>query len=262
MQKPVEHHVARHTSRKPRTFKRARRLAVRLFRIHFVVGLLVAVGVAIPNWPTAATQAATQAATILVVPGSVKDAFQHLAVAAETPQGYVRALFPHWVDANNNCRNTRAEVLTSESQTPVWPPKTTCSTVYSGRWLSWYDQKTWTLAYQVDIDHVVALKEAWDSGAKTWSTSKRQAFANDIGVPYALEAVTKAVNEAKSDKDPADWVPSEPSMVCRYVTNWILIKYRWGLSIDSREQASIGSRLTGACGNNSVVLPTSMAATR
>jgi Protein of unknown function (DUF1524) len=79
--------------------------------------------------------------------------------------------------------------------------------VSRGRWVSSYDGATWIIPSDVDIDHVVALKEAWESGARTWSATNRQRFANDLGHGWTLEAVTDNVNASKGDRDPAAWLP-------------------------------------------------------
>ncbi len=79
-------------------------------------------------------------------------------------------LFRHWTDANGDCQDTRAEVLITESRvTPRYTTTRQCA-VLSGRWISPYDGAVWTLASDVDIDHRVALKEAWESGGSptTW----------------------------------------------------------------------------------------------
>jgi hypothetical protein len=74
---------------------------------------------------------------------------------------YDRDYFKDWIDANGDCQNTRTEVLIAESRvTPTFTSSSRCS-VSRGEWYSWYDGATWTIRSDVDIDHVVALKEAW-----------------------------------------------------------------------------------------------------
>ena len=63
-----------------------------------------------------------------------------------------------------------------------------------GKWYSYYDGATWTNPQDVDIDHLVALKEAWDSGARSWSARDRLAFANDIAFWPSLVAITDNIN--------------------------------------------------------------------
>lgn len=84
-----------------------------------------------------------------------------LTVASESGSTtYERTYFKHWVDANGDCQDTRQEVLVAESTvTPTYSSSRRC-TVTKGRWYSYYDGKTWTNPSDVDIDHVVALKEA------------------------------------------------------------------------------------------------------
>nr|WP_256370693.1 DUF1524 domain-containing protein [Micromonospora sp. KC723] len=90
-------------------------------------------------------------------------------------------------------------------------------TLTGGRWYSYYDNTSWTQPADLDIDHLVPLAEAWDSGARTWTTSRRQSYANDLGDNRPLVAVTDNVNQAKGDQDPATWMPSYIPAHCRYI---------------------------------------------
>ncbi|WP_031089223.1 HNH endonuclease family protein, partial [Streptomyces sp. NRRL S-15] len=74
-----------------------------------------------------------------------------------------------------------------------------------GGWSSYYDEVEVTEARKLDIDHMVPLAEAWDSGAYDWTAERRQAYANDLGAERSLVAVTAKSNRSKSDKDPATW---------------------------------------------------------
>jgi hypothetical protein len=159
-------------------------------------------------------------------------------IAAEHIGGYDRKLFKHWIDADHDGKNTRAEVLIAESLVSVHF-SSTGKTVTTGKWLSLYDGETWTRASDVDIDHVVALGEAWRSGAWKWSAARRQSYANDLGVAWTLRAVTDNVNQEKSDDDPTNWLPPLESATCTYLTDWVAVKIRWKLTIDAEERQSI-----------------------
>ena len=124
----------------------------------------------------------------------------------------------------------------------------------AGSWRSPYDGATWTNPADVDIDHMVPLAEAWSSGAWGWSASRRQSYANDLGGPE-LWAVTDNVNQSKSDRDPASWLPPLGSARCRYVIEWVQVKYRWRLSIDTAERDALASWLSGTCGSTTVTVP-------
>ncbi|SIO89864.1 putative secreted protein [Nocardiopsis sp. JB363] len=104
-----------------------------------------------------------------------------------------------------------------------------------GEWFSYYDNRTIIDARSLDIDHMVPLAEAWDSGASNWSTQQRRAFANDLDEPVALVAVSAASNRSKADRDPAEWLPPAQEARCQYVTEWATVKTRWSLSIDQAE---------------------------
>lgn len=127
--------------------------------------------------------------------------------------------------------------------------------VLSGKWVSWYDGATWTNPSDVDIDHVVALKEAWESGARSWTVTTRERFANDLGHPWSLDGVTDNVNSSESDRDPANWLPPAATTHCDYAIHWISVTYRWRLSIDTAEKAKLSSLLSGSCGKRTVTIP-------
>lgn len=159
--------------------------------------------------------------------------------------GYDRSLFEHWTDDDGDGCDTRAEVLQAESDRPV--ETTGGCHVERGWWLSIYDGYSTDDASELDIDHLVALHEAWVSGAAAWGPERRQAFANDLGHPGALVAVTAAMNRSKGDRDPARWQPPNRSAWCLYAADWITVKERWGLTADPAEATALRNMLHG-CG--------------
>ncbi|WP_433230074.1 HNH endonuclease family protein [Micromonospora sp. CA-248260] len=162
-----------------------------------------------------------------------------LTVAAEgSTSGYSRDLFPHWITVSDSC-DTREQVLKRDGTSVV--VNSSCQAT-SGRWYSPYDGATWTAASDVDIDHVVPLAEAWRSGASSWTTSRRQSFANDLSGPQLI-AVTDNVNQSKGDQDPSTWQPSLSSYRCTYSKMWITVKYTWGLRLQSSEKSALQSML-------------------
>lgn len=88
---------------------------------------------------------------------------------------YERDYFNTWISIEGNC-NTREEVLKRDGTDVV--TDNACEST-SGNWYSDYDGETWTDASDVDIDHIVPLKEAWVSGARNWDDDQREAFANE-----------------------------------------------------------------------------------
>ncbi len=109
--------------------------------------------------------------------------------------------------------------------------------VTAGRWRSFYDGKTYTLASQLQIDHMVPVAEAWGSGARRWTQARRVAFYNDLGVGYALNAMPSALNQSKQARGPESWMP--PVNRCRYIEIWASMKHRWRLSVDPTERAAL-----------------------
>ena len=199
--------------------------------------LLVSVSLITPATVGAASSAAKACKTNNTKLGLLT-ALDCVPIAAEHIGGYDRKLFKHWIDADHDGKNTRAEVLIAESLVSVHF-SSTGKTVSTGKWLSLYDGETWTRASDVDIDHVVALGEAWRSGAWKWSAARRQSYANDLGVAWTLRAVTDNVNQEKSDDDPTNWLPPLESATCTYLTDWVAVKIRWKLTIDTEERQSI-----------------------
>ncbi|OEJ31846.1 hypothetical protein BGK67_11260 [Streptomyces subrutilus] len=160
--------------------------------------------------------------------------------AEGSSSGYSRDLFPHWSTVSGSC-NTRETVLKRDGVNVV--QDSSCAAV-SGSWYSEYDGATWTAASDLDIDHVVALSEAWRSGASSWTTTKRQQFANDLTRPQLI-AVTDNVNQGKGDLDPAEWLPSRTAYRCTYARMWVHVKQYWGLSMDSAEKNTLVNVLGG-----------------
>lgn len=166
-----------------------------------------------------------------------------LSVQAERRSGYKRALFPHWDRLSNRCY-VREQVLKDEVLGRAQVDAYGCKVV-AGDWFSVYDGVTVSDTTQIEIDHVVALAEAWDSGAWRWSAAKRRAFANDLSDPRTLRAVTGRSNQQKSDADPASWLP-RAEFRCQYAADWVAIKDRWQLSVDRAERDAL-QRILRAC---------------
>lgn len=177
-----------------------------------------------------------------------------LSVQEETnSSSYVRTKFKHWIDQDKDGCDTRSEVLLQESISPT--KRGSKCKVLSGKWLSHYEKKTFTKPTGLDIDHMVPLKEAWESGAANWTSAQRQAFANDLGFAGSLIAVSASTNRSKGDKDPAGWMPSNKAYRCTYVVTWMLVKYRWSLSIDAKEASSISTTLESCPASKLYALP-------
>lgn len=152
--------------------------------------------------------------------------------------GYDRDLFQHWIDADGNRCDTREEVLIAESRSPAQVDFYGCKVV-AGDWFSAYDGVSTDQPGELDIDHVVALAEAWDSGASAWDDTRRRDFANDLGYPGSLIAVTASSNRSKSDHDPAGWMPPRRESWCSFATDWVGVKIRWNLTADQAEVSAL-----------------------
>ncbi len=169
-----------------------------------------------------------------------------LEVAPETdPGGYDRDRFPHWSVQDDGC-DTRERVLLDEAIGAV-QVDIGC-TIVAGDWRSPYDGVEIDDTTEVHVDHLVALHEAWQSGAAAWDEASREAFANDLGYPGSLVAVSAASNQSKGDRDPGEWRPPRAQAWCRFATDWVAVKYRWGLSADRAEIDALDEMLSTCLG--------------
>ncbi|MFD3976348.1 HNH endonuclease family protein [Streptomyces cyaneofuscatus] len=189
---------------------------------------------------------------------TLADAVGLVKVTEEDRTGYTRTKFKHWNsgdDSGDGC-NTRAEVLIAEAV--VAPTVEAGCKLTGGTWVSYYDGQEVVSAGSLDIDHMVPLAEAWDSGASAWTPARREAYANDQGADVSLVAVTARTNRSKSDQDPADWMPPSSEAQCRYVGEWVSTKLRWQLTADDRELEALKVFAEGPC-EDTIVRYTSVA---
>lgn len=170
-------------------------------------------------------------------------------VSASFAEEYKRESWLHgWADADNDCQNTRQEVLARDSRIPVTWDERSC-TVESGEWFDPYTGETFTDPSKLDVDHMVPLAEAHLSGGELWSEQQRLAFANDLQLGRAsLLAVKASANRSKGSRDPSKWLPERKEFHCAYVTRWTAVKLHWNLSFDEAERLAIADVLLN-CGS-------------
>jgi hypothetical protein len=136
----------------------------------------------------------------------------------------------------------------------ISPPQTagvTCP-ITAGSWEDPYHVTPLVLSYNtaadlangVDIDHIVPLKVAWDSGASVWPADMLRDFANDLSEPELL-AVSADLNNQKSDQTPDQWVPPNAGLRCDYAEMYVEVKSYWNLSVTDTERAALAAQLTG-----------------
>ena len=158
-------------------------------------------------------------------------------------EGYDRKLFPHWLDIDSDCQDTRAEVLIYQSLKKVsYSGNRTCY-VSIGHWYDPYTNTTFTDDDDLDIDHIVPLKWAYDHGADKWDTEKRASLANDF---ENLLAVSSSANRSKGAKGPTQWLPSNQSYRCEYIAKFTGIVHKYGLTFTSSEQRTL-NKMSNAC---------------
>jgi DNA uptake protein ComE-like DNA-binding protein len=160
--------------------------------------------------------------------------------------GYERRLFPHWLDVNGSGCTTRQDMLfAAVIGFPQVDLFDRC-VIVEGDWWSMYDG----VLHQggpgeVDVDHVVALGEAWDSGAWSWDEPRRRAFAND---PDNLVVVTASSNRSKGDRDVGEWRPPRREAWCVMAGMVVRVKARYALSVDRVEAQALLAMLDTCSG--------------
>jgi len=191
--------------------------------------------------------------------GSALAAVASLTVKGRAPRtGYDRALFGQaWADVDRNGCDTRNDVLRRDLTAYVLKAGTHGCLVLSGTLPDPYTGTTiafvrgQSTSAKVQIDHVVALSDAWQKGAQQWSTPRRTAYANDS---LNLLAVDGPTNARKGDGDAATWLPPTKSYRCSYAARQVAVKAKYGLWVTIAERDALAGILATCPGQ---ALPTS-----
>jgi hypothetical protein len=157
--------------------------------------------------------------------------------AAKT--GYARSQFPHWSDPDRNGCDARNDTLKRDLTQIIFKSGTRDCKVLTGQLLDPFSDKIISFSSaksMIDIDHVVALSNAWQTGAAYFDKTKRAAIAND---PLNLIAVDAKLNRQKGDADAATWLPPLKSYRCDYVARQIAVKAKYGLWVTQPEKGAI-----------------------
>ncbi len=166
-----------------------------------------------------------------------KEAYQQ-ATPGTFSRIYNRKDWPHWIDADGDCQNTRQELLIATSKVPVQFKDYRRCTVRQGKWYGVYTGRTFYRASDLDIDHIVPLAHAHRHGADQWTKAQRRKFANDY---ENLLVVDDSTNQAKSDQAPHEWLPPQKSYWCEYGKRWERVKDKYGLRYSDQERIALNS---------------------
>lgn len=198
-----------------------------------LLALPVAVGLAIPTPGSAEAK-----------PGLAVALLETLPVKGRAPKtGYSRDEFGQtWADVNRNGCDTRNDILKRDLTALTYKAKTRDCVVLTGILLDRYSGETINFvrgnisSMDVQIDHVVALSNAWQTGAFKLTKIERTALAND---PLNLFAVKGRLNSQKSDGDAATWLPPLKSYRCAYVAQQIAVKAKYSLWVTAPEKSAM-----------------------
>ena len=194
-----------------------------------------------------------------VVEVAAVEALATLAVKGRAPKtGYARSEFGQtWADVNRNGCDTRNDILKRDLTEVLFKEKTRNCVVLSGILVDRYSGETINFvrgnitSMEVQIDHVVAMSNSWQTGAFKLTLAQRTALAND---PMNLFAVKGRLNSQKGDGDAATWLPPLKKFRCAYVAQQIAVKAKYSLWVTAPEKDAM-SRILTACPKQ--LLPTS-----
>ena len=176
-------------------------------------------------------------------------ALNNLEVKGRAPKtGYARSQFPHWSDPDRNGCDARNDTLKRDLTNITYKVGTRDCKVIAGQLLDPFSGKVITFSTTkvvIDIDHVVALSNAWQIGAAYFDKNKRTQIAND---PLNLLAVDSKLNRQKGDGDAATWLPPSKEFRCEYVARQVAVKVKYGLWVTKSEKAAIGKILSTCVG--------------
>ena len=176
-------------------------------------------------------------------------ALNNLEVKGRAPKtGYARSQFPHWSDPDRNGCDARNDTLKRDLTNVTYKAGTRDCKVIAGQLLDPFSGKVITFSATkvvIDIDHVVALSNAWQTGAAYFDKNKRSQIAND---PLNLLAVDSKLNRQKGDGDAATWLPPSKAFRCEYVARQVAVKAKYGLWVTQPEKVAIDKILTTCVG--------------
>jgi len=164
--------------------------------------------------------------------------------AAKT--GYARSQFPHWSDPDRNGCDARNDTLKRDLTNITYKVGTRDCKVIAGQLLDPFSGKLISFSANgkaIDIDHVVSLSNAWQTGAAYFDKNKRNQIAND---PLNLLAVDAKLNRKKGDGDAATWLPPNKAFRCEYVGLQIAVKAKYELWVTAAEKTAM-ERVLQAC---------------
>jgi len=153
-------------------------------------------------------------------------------------RSYRRAAFgQRWADVDRNGCATRDDVLARDLKDVRRRGR---CVVVAGTGTDFYTGEAFRFekahADLVQVDHVVALAEAWRSGAAAWTDDRRRTFAND---PRLLVLTSRSVNAGKGDQDAGTWSPASRDAACRFAVVVVQVKVAYGLTVDAREREGL-----------------------
>lgn len=159
---------------------------------------------------------------------------------------YDRSDWPHWLDSDKDCQNTRHELLLETSIKPVSFKSEKQCNVLLGQWYDPYSGETYSVSKELDLDHIVPLKFAHGHGGDKWKRQRKALFANDV---ENLILVQATLNRQKGAKGLDEWLPPNHPYRCEYIERFNRVMTKYALVFIPSEQRIV-DRMVKACGQS------------
>lgn len=170
-----------------------------------------------------------------------------LALLTGASPGYRRLDWKHWADLPGSCQSVRTAVLIRDAVKDTIRLSPDGCRVESGEWIDPYTGAKIHDPTRLQVDHLVPLHVASDSGGAAWSPDKKRAYANDLTYARHLVTTLASVNQEKGDRGPERWRPPNPAAACWYAEAWATVKFSWNLRATAQERAAVRGMLA-TCG--------------
>jgi hypothetical protein len=149
---------------------------------------------------------------------------------------FQRSEWGSWKDADNDCQDTRTEVLQRDSSSPVTFADNRSCTITKGVWHDPYTGDQFELSVSLDIDHIVPLEWANNHGGASWTTARKQGFTNEL---ENLIAVGAGINRDKGSQGPDKWLPPDENYRCLYLAKFLHVYRKYALQFSAAEKQAV-----------------------
>lgn len=175
-----------------------------------------------------------------------RDRLAKLAVVESATQSFDKSVWNQWVDEDEDCQDTRQEVLIRDSWgTVTFKTENKCE-VLSGQWHGAYTGEIVTDPRLLVVSNLVPLAHAHRLGGSSWDEGLRRRYANDLSLRH-LRVFKASNHRERRDRGPEHWLPEVEDRNCRYISDWIDVKVRWRIGMSADEKETLETLISSQC---------------